>query len=103
MKVKQSLATCLIALCATLPLTTTYAGDAKAPAKAVKTVGKININTADAEAIANSLKGVGLKKAKAIIAYRKQLGGAYSSVEQLLEVKGIGKKTLAKLKSQISL
>ena len=108
MKVKQSLVTCLIALCVTLPLTTTYAADAKAPAKAekakvVKTVGKVNINTADAVTIASTLKGIGLKKANAIVEHRKQLGGAYSSIEQLLEVKGIGKKTLAKLKSQVSL
>jgi len=48
----------------------------------------ININTADVEALA-SLKGIGTKKAEAIIAWREKNGG-FTSVEQLLEVKGIG-------------
>lgn len=48
----------------------------------------VNINTADAETL-TSLKGVGIKKAEAIIAWREANGG-FTSVEQLLEVKGIG-------------
>lgn len=48
----------------------------------------VNINTADAETLTN-LKGVGIKKAEAIIAWREANGG-FTSVEQLLEVKGIG-------------
>lgn len=48
----------------------------------------ININTADVEALA-SLKGIGTKKAEAIIAWREENGG-FTSVEQLLDVKGIG-------------
>lgn len=48
----------------------------------------VNINTADAETL-TKLKGVGIKKAEAIIAWREANGG-FTSVEQLLEVKGIG-------------
>lgn len=48
----------------------------------------VNLNTADAEAL-TVLKGVGIKKAEAIVAWR-EANGAFSSVEQLLEVKGIG-------------
>lgn len=48
----------------------------------------VNINTADAEAL-TALKGVGIKKAEAIVAWR-EANGAFTSVEQLLEVKGIG-------------
>jgi len=48
----------------------------------------ININTADVEVLA-SLKGIGTKKAEAIVAWREQNGG-FTSIEQLLEVKGIG-------------
>ncbi len=59
-----------------------------ASAAAPKTV---NINTADAATLAEVLKGVGLAKAEAIIAYRKEHGG-FKSVEQLAEVKGIGDK-----------
>jgi competence protein ComEA len=51
----------------------------------------VNINTADAATLAEVLKGVGLAKAEAIIAYRKEHGG-FKSVEQLAEVKGIGDK-----------
>lgn len=51
----------------------------------------VNINTADAATLAEVLKGVGLAKAEAIIAYRKEHGG-FKSVDQLAEVKGIGDK-----------
>lgn len=51
----------------------------------------VNINTADAATLADVLTGVGLAKAEAIIAYRKEHGG-FKSVEQLSEVKGIGEK-----------
>lgn len=52
----------------------------------------ININTADVEELAK-LKGVGEKKAEAIIAWRKE-NGNFKTVDQLLEVKGIGEATL---------
>ncbi|MES2825527.1 MAG: ComEA family DNA-binding protein [Pseudomonadota bacterium] len=52
----------------------------------------INLNTADAQTLTN-LKGVGLKKAEAIIAWRKANGG-FKSIEQFADVKGIGFKTL---------
>jgi len=52
----------------------------------------ININTADAQTL-TKLKGVGPKKAEAIVAYRKT-NGAFKTVDQLADVKGIGAKTL---------
>lgn len=58
---------------------------AAAPVKAV------NINTADASAIADGLVGVGISKAEAIVAYRKE-HGPFKSPEQLADVKGIGDK-----------
>ena len=103
MKIKPLLTSTVIACCLALPLATASADSAKKPAKAEQVQGKVNINTADAEAIANALKGIGMKKAKAIVAHRKQLGGKFKSLDQLLEVKGIGEKTLAKLKPQITL
>ena len=48
----------------------------------------ININTAD-KATLMSVKGIGEKRAEAIIAYRDQ-HGPFQSVEQLLEVQGVG-------------
>ncbi|MDM3872392.1 ComEA family DNA-binding protein [Porticoccus sp. W117] len=103
MKIKRLLTSTLVACSLALPLGSVSAESAKKPARAEQIQGKVNINTADAEAIAGALKGIGLKKAQAIVSYRKQLGGKYKSLDQLLEVKGIGEKTLAKLKSQITL
>ncbi|WP_431080215.1 ComEA family DNA-binding protein [Pseudomonas thivervalensis] len=51
---------------------------------------KIDLNGADAATLQRELLGVGEAKAKAIVAYRESIG-AFSSVEELLEVKGIGK------------
>ncbi|MFT6103045.1 MAG: competence protein ComEA [Granulosicoccus sp.] len=62
----------------------------------------VNINTGSAEAISASLKGIGLKKAQAIIEWRKA-NGAFTSIAQLTEVKGIGEKTLMANKDKIKL
>lgn len=53
----------------------------------------INVNTADAQAIASVLKGVGLSRAAAIVAYRER-HGAFTALDQLSAVKGIGERTL---------
>lgn len=62
----------------------------------------VNINTASAQEIAEKLKGIGPAKAKAIIQWRQRYG-SFVNHEQLLNVKGIGPATLAKIKSQIIL
>lgn len=62
----------------------------------------VNINTADAQAIADSLSGIGIKKAEAIVEYRKA-NGPFKAAEDLLNVKGIGEKTLEKNKADILL
>jgi len=62
----------------------------------------VNINKASAEEISESLKGVGTKKAEAIVKYRKE-NGAFSSIDDLTNVKGIGEKTLATNKADIKL
>lgn len=56
---------------------------------------QVNINTADAQTLASVLKGIGPKKAQAIVEWRK-LHGAFRSVSQLAEVKGIGDATVEK-------
>lgn len=63
---------------------------------------KVNINKADAEEISTVLKGVGLKKAEAIVAYRKA-NGKFKSIEELAEVKGIGEATIEKNRSKLVL
>ncbi|MBN6711089.1 helix-hairpin-helix domain-containing protein [Haemophilus haemoglobinophilus] len=61
---------------------------------------KLNINTATAEEIKQALVGIGSKKAEAIVEYREKFGN-FTSAEQLLEVKGIGKATLEKNRDRI--
>ena len=53
----------------------------------------VDINSASAEEIATKLVGVGLVKARAIIAYRDEFG-PFRVLDQLTEVKGIGARTL---------
>jgi competence protein ComEA len=60
----------------------------------------INLNKADVQTLAQ-LNGVGEKKAQAIIAYRESKGG-FKSVDELLNVKGIGEKFLEKNRSFLS-
>ena len=62
----------------------------------------ININQATAQQIADNLKGVGLKKAQAIVQYREKIGG-FQTQNQLLNVKGIGTATLDKNEGKILL
>ena len=53
----------------------------------------VNVNTADAETIAEALQGVGLSKARAIVEYR-QKHGPFRSPDDLSLVKGIGERTV---------
>ena len=55
--------------------------------------GPVNVNTADAETISESLEGVGLSKARAIVEYR-QKHGPFKSADDLSLVKGIGARTV---------
>lgn len=57
--------------------------------------GPVNINTADAQSLSKNIKGVGLKKAQAIIDYREK-HGKFQKVTDLVKVKGIGNKLLEK-------
>jgi competence protein ComEA len=68
----------LIALCLTLPA---FAGT------------QVDINSADAKTLAQSLDGVGLSKAEAIIAYRNA-HGPFESLADLAKVKGIGPRII---------
>jgi len=56
---------------------------------------KVNINSADLDTLARELNGVGMAKARAIVEYR-ETHGAFASVDELLEVKGIGTAILQK-------
>jgi competence protein ComEA len=65
--------------------------------KADKAMPKnVNINSADKDQLV-ALPGIGPKTAEAIVAYRKE-NGNFKSVEELTKVKGVGDKTLEKLR-----
>jgi competence protein ComEA len=71
------------------------------PPTGMPSTGMVDINTAD-ETTLESLPEVGPVTAQAILAWRTQHGG-FTSVDQLLDVEGIGDATLAKLKPYVTL
>jgi len=60
---------------------------------------KIDVNTATAGQL-QSVKGIGAKTAAAIITYR-HAHGAFKNVEDLVDVRGIGRKKLAKIEDDL--
>jgi competence protein ComEA len=62
----------------------------------------VNINTADATALAKALNGVGPAKAKAIVSYREK-NGPFKTVDQLAMVEGITQKLIDKNRADIKL
>lgn len=62
----------------------------------------VNINTADAATLAAVLKGVGESRAIEIVRHR-QTYGAFATVDELMEVKGIGRATLDMNREAITL
>jgi competence protein ComEA len=62
----------------------------------------VNINQADAATLAANLKGVGMSRAAEIVRHREAYG-PFAAVDELEEVKGIGKSTVDKNRALISL
>ena len=62
----------------------------------------VNINTADATALAKALDGIGPAKAKAIVSYREK-NGPFKSADQLAMVEGITQKLIDKNRADIKL
>ncbi len=60
----------------------------------------VDINSADAKTLAHELTGVGPDKAQAIVDYRKD-HGPFRSVDDLVKVKGVGKKTVEKNRANL--
>jgi len=79
---------------------TTATSGAKAPSVAA-TDQLININTAGIAEL-DKLPGIGPKYAQAIIDYRNQ-NGPFVRIDDLVKVKGIGPKTLEKLRSLVTI
>lgn len=68
---------------------------------AIEVVYPININTAD-QAMLELLPGIGPTYAKRMVEYRAQNNG-FSAIEELLNIKGIGEKRLAKIRPLITI
>lgn len=62
----------------------------------------VNINAADATTLASGLRGIGHSRAQEIVRYREAYG-PFTSVDELAEVKGIGKSTLDQNRAVITL
>jgi competence protein ComEA len=79
-------------------------GEAVAPSPGVGTEpegGTISLNTADQIAL-ETIPGIGPVTATAIIAFREEIG-RFESIEQLLEVDGIGPATFDSIRSYVTL
>ena len=66
-----------------------YALTKEPPLAADQLKPHINLNQADASILAQSFKGIGKKRANAIVAYRESHGG-FKSVAELANVRGVG-------------
>lgn len=62
--------------------------------------GPVNVNTADARTLARELQGVGMAKAEAIVSYREK-NGPFKSADDLVKVKGLGKKLIEQNKANL--
>lgn len=61
----------------------------------------LDLNKADAATLQSELKGIGKTKAEAIVAYREEHGD-FASVDELLEIKGIGKALLERNREKLT-
>ncbi len=62
--------------------------------------GVVNVNTATVEEL-EQLPGIGESRARALVAAREARGG-FGSVDELIEVKGIGEASLEKLRPHLT-
>ena len=62
----------------------------------------VNINGASVGTLSHYLKGVGAVKAKSIVDYREK-NGDFTSIDDIVNVKGIGKGLLKKNRATLSL
>ena len=95
MNLKRIAATALALAFAFLASTGLVLAEAK-PAPA----GKVNINTATAQQL-ETLPGVGEKLALRIVEYRQKSGG-FKTVNELMNVQGVGEKSFAKLQPYLT-
>lgn len=78
---------------------TTGEAEAASEDAARKQAGLVDLNTASIEELC-TLSGIGTSKAEAILAYRAEIG-AFQSIEQLMEVSGIGENLFNRIRNSI--
>ncbi len=101
MKKQTFLLSIMLAASAALPVASMAATTAQAvPATKAVVQTKVNLNTADVKQL-TSIKGIGLKRAQAILDYRKE-HGKFASAAELAHVKGIGENFYKKIESQVA-
>jgi competence protein ComEA len=61
---------------------------------------QVNVNEADAAEIADTLVGIGMSRAQAIVQYREE-HGRFTSLDDLVDVKGVGEATVNNNKDRI--
>ncbi len=66
----------------------------------VALAGPVDLNSADAATLARELDGIGMARAKAIVEYREH-NGKFRSVDEMLNVKGIGPQVLEQNKANL--
>ncbi|UCJ15132.1 helix-hairpin-helix domain-containing protein [Pseudomonas sp. MM211] len=103
---KSTLQALLFAALASTSLLVSANESAKTPAaepvaQQLAELNPINLNTADAETLQRELSGVGSVKAQAIVSYR-ETHGEFASVDELLEVKGIGESLLERNRGKLT-
>jgi competence protein ComEA len=99
-KITKVLVTCIIIIFSSLSSAENIRG-VDVNLKTTQTQGRIDINHANIKSL-SLLKGIGTKKAQAIIKYRNE-NGKFVSVEDLLNVNGIGKQILVLNKAKLTI
>ena len=102
LKLGRVLSGAVVMLLLGLPVANLYAENSKPVSTSAIKTQVVNINTASSEQLQEALKGIGEKRAVAIVQYR-QNHGPYTNKKQLLAVKGVGEAILAKNSTSIVL
>jgi competence protein ComEA len=97
----RALLAALAVMLAAPPLLAAEAKPASSSGAEAALTGMVNVNTASLEEL-QLLPGVGESRARSILEVRKQRGG-FKSLDQLVEVKGIGDVLLDRLRPHLTL
>lgn len=93
---------CVIAVMGLLPVAPHVYAQTEEPVAVVAQLSRVNINQASADTLVRELSGIGPAKAQAIVDYRLAQG-EFASVDELLEVKGIGVATLERNRERLAI